>query len=391
MHDETTTLRNLLKDQRGRGCSEHMLTNILRDVLNEIAQMHGSNKSHGHISLDTLMYNRQTRRASLKPPLVLGEADQAEVSKDIADLGCAIVALLTFNSNKDPNNLIQGSRWKEYCFVSDQFAMVLTRSLSNVPGTRYGSVLEMLHDLTTEDSAFVSQALAAAPSQSDQDRRLLPLDKSQAYKTMLVTSRWQRLSRIPYLKASMLSGAILSAVALIVGTIKLKTKIEAPLSPKLPALSPSQQTNDKQKHQIEDAPNNSPTYNQVRLRGIDLPITNKMCNKRGTFCIYNLATMILEKSGEAQYSFSEMQSDQLVEISGTIQIAKTNVFYGDNSLSFSFRDDQKATTPGWAAAGLFSIGQDELKPGIRTVFKTTESFGSKTPVGLENIAFLFPK
>jgi len=391
MHDKPITFRNLLENQRVRGFSEHMLTNMLRDVLNEIAQMHNSNQSHGQISLDTLTYNRQTRRASLKPPLVLGEADQGEVSKDIADLGCAIVALLTFNSNKEPNNLLQGSSWQEYCFVSDQFAMMLTRSFSNVPGTRYGSAMEMLHELITEDSAFVGHSLAEAPYQSYQVRRLLPLDKSQTYKTILVTRRWESLSRTLYLKAAILSGAVLSAVALIVGTIKLKTRIEDSSSLKYPALTPSQQTNDNPKHQIEDVPSTSPTYNQVRLRGIDLPITNKICNKRGTFCIYNLAAMIFEKSGKAQYSFSEIQSGRLIEISGTIKIAEANEFYGGKPLSFSFRDDQKTTTPGWAAAGLFSMGQDELKPGIRTVFKTTESFGPKTPVGLENIAFLFPK
>lgn len=391
MHDNDVTIRNLLKDERVKSFSEHMLINILRDVLKEIAQMHGSNKTHGYVSLDTLTYNQQTRRAALKTPLVLGQADQAGVSRDISDLGISIVALLTFKSNKDPNQLIQESRWQEFCFISDQFAIVLTRSLSDIPGTRYDSALEMLNDLTTEESAFASQSLAATPSQCGQAQRLLPLDESQANKTMLVTNRWQSVSRTAYLKAAIVSGTILALLALIVGTMKLKTRIEEPPSPKHPALSQPQYNNENPKHQIEDDLNTRSTANQVRLIGIDIPITNKVCNKRSTFCIYNLARMIHERSGEAQYNFSEMQRDQLVEISGTIQIVKTNVFDGDKSLSFSFRDDQRNTTPGWAAAGLFSIDQDELKPGIRTVFKTTESFGAKTPVGLENIAFLFPK
>jgi hypothetical protein len=391
MQDQPTTFRNLIKDEPGRSFSEHMLTNVLHDVLNEISLMHNSNKSHGQISLDTLTYDQQRRRAGLNPPLLFAEANQTSISKDITDLGSVIVAVLTFNSNEELTGLIKDSRWQGYCLVSDQFARVLTRSLSKVPGVRYDSAVEMLRDLASKDNALIPQGLVVTPAQSDQARPLLPLIDSETSSTILVTSRWQSLSGNRSIIAIISAATIILGVSLIVSTIKPNTRIEAPLLLKYPGLSPSQDANYKSEQQIENSPSTSPADNKLYLNGIDLPITNRLCNKRGSFCIYNLAKIILEKSGEAHYSFSEMQRGRLIEIKGTIQIANNNVLGRGKSPSFTFRDDQNYTTPGWAAAGFFDIGQDVSNPGIRTVFKATESFGPKTPVGLENIAFLFPK
>ena len=159
MQDQPTTFRNLIKDEPGRSFSEHMLTNVLHDVLNEISLMHNSNKSHGQISLDTLTYDQQRRRAGLNPPLLFAEANQTSISKDITDLGSVIVAVLTFNSNEELTGLIKDSRWQGYCLVSDQFARVLTRSLSKVPGVRYDSAVEMLRDLASKDNALIPQGL----------------------------------------------------------------------------------------------------------------------------------------------------------------------------------------------------------------------------------------
>jgi len=134
------------------------------------------------------------------------------------------------------------------------------------------------------------------------------------------------------------------------------------------------------------------TNAEVYFTGIDLPVTNTLCNKKRSFCIYNLATLVNNESGEATYSFSDIANGQQVSINGTITISNIDRSGGNRTFTFSFRDDQNNTTPGWAAAGYFNLDQDSnpTKPGILTRFKTTESFGPKTPVGLENTSYLFP-
>ena len=134
------------------------------------------------------------------------------------------------------------------------------------------------------------------------------------------------------------------------------------------------------------------TNAEVYFTGIDLPVTNTLCNKKRSFCIYNLATLVNNESGEATYSFSDTANGQQVSINGTITVSNIES-NGDNRVfTFAFRDDQNNTTPGWAAAGYFNLDQDSnpAKTGILTRFKTTESFGPKTPIGLENTSYLFP-
>ena len=134
------------------------------------------------------------------------------------------------------------------------------------------------------------------------------------------------------------------------------------------------------------------TNAEVYFNGIDLPVTNTLCNKKKSFCIYNLATLVNNEKGEATYSFSDMANGVQISINGTITVSNIER-NGDNRIfTFAFRDDQNNTTPGWAAAGYFNLDQDPnpAKPGILTRFKTTESFGSKTPIGLENTSYLFP-
>lgn len=134
------------------------------------------------------------------------------------------------------------------------------------------------------------------------------------------------------------------------------------------------------------------TNTEVSFNGIDLPVTNTLCNKKRSFCIYNLATLVNNETGDATYSFTDMANGQQVSINGTITISNIDRNGGKRMFTFAFRDDQNNTTPGWAAAGYFNLDQDSnpSKPGILTKFKTTESFGPKTPVGLENTAYLFP-
>lgn len=151
-------------------------------------------------------------------------------------------------------------------------------------------------------------------------------------------------------------------------------------------VSETQVTNTFSSNQASTA-NNSES---VSFSGIDLPITNTLCNKKRNFCIYNLASLVASENGEATYTFSEQLNGENVTINGRIYIESIQKDGGSRSFNLRFEDNQASTSTGWAAAGRFELAQDSKKPGILSKFITTESFGPKTPVGLENTAYLFP-
>jgi len=131
----------------------------------------------------------------------------------------------------------------------------------------------------------------------------------------------------------------------------------------------------------------------VKFTGIDLPVTNTLCTKKGNFCIYGLADLVKNESGSANYRFSDVANGEQVNINGIIKIDNIERdANGFRTFYFGFEDDQSNTTIGWAAAGGFTLAQDPdpKKPGILTKFKTVRSYGPKTPVGLENTSYLFP-
>ncbi len=141
-----------------------------------------------------------------------------------------------------------------------------------------------------------------------------------------------------------------------------------------------------------EPPKDQNSSQQVILNGFDLPITNRLCNKKGTFCIYGLAKLVQEEAGAATYDFVDTANGERVTIYGDISIANLQrAADGRRTFTFAFRDDQTRTTSGWAAAGRLNLEQDPKQAGILTRFKTTESFGPKTPVGLENTSYLFPR
>ena len=135
-----------------------------------------------------------------------------------------------------------------------------------------------------------------------------------------------------------------------------------------------------------------PSSDKVFFKGIDLPVTNKLCNAKGTFCILGLATLVTQEAGEASYAYSETVNGEQINIRGTISVSNLEKEGDRRAFTFAFRDDQGTTSQGWAAAGFFNLDQDKdrSKQGLLTRFKTTESFGPKTPVGLENTSYLFP-
>ena len=131
----------------------------------------------------------------------------------------------------------------------------------------------------------------------------------------------------------------------------------------------------------------------VYFAGIKLPITDKLCNKRGSFCIFNLATVVQSERGRARYEFRDSLSGKNVFITGSIAVNKVKRSGSSRFFTFNWHDDRRKTTPGYAASGYFRLEQDKdpQKKGILTRFVTTRSYGSQTPVGLQNTSHLFPR
>jgi len=131
----------------------------------------------------------------------------------------------------------------------------------------------------------------------------------------------------------------------------------------------------------------------VLLAGVDLPVTNSLCNTKKTFCIQGLASLVDSKKSTASYRMREYIQGNLVNINGSITIRSTALVNGRKAITFNWYDDARTTSPAYLASGYLRLGSDPAgqKPGIRSVFTVTDSRGSATPLGLENISFLFPQ
>jgi len=193
------------------------------------------------------------------------------------------------------------------------------------------------------------------------------------------------------LKIGVATSIVLSTLSLLLVSWRNHSMLTVPQPAGKPSLDRRHGTDFPPKLAAETTPNHGAAEDQAYLAGVDLPVTNKLCNKKGTFCIYDLERLIHRKTAQATYRFSEVQNGELVSINGVIEISTSAEQNDNSSLLFPFRDDQSTTTPGWAGSGYFSIGKSASKPGIRTLFTVTESYGPKTPVGLENEAYVYPQ
>ncbi|TAD86851.1 MAG: hypothetical protein EA000_07615 [Oscillatoriales cyanobacterium] len=125
--DRGKSYRTLLLERQGKSFSEFEVTEILREVLPQLAELHvrgQARQAHGAVFLDNLVYDLADNRALLVGAIApeKQQPGQASISKDIYSLGVAALALLTAK----PLNLLRhpdGSwNWEEHCTVSDQLA-----------------------------------------------------------------------------------------------------------------------------------------------------------------------------------------------------------------------------------------------------------------------------
>jgi hypothetical protein len=282
--------------------------------------------------------------------------------------------------------------------------MDIEKAIASNPSSRYMSALEMLQDLDeqgkkhsfhtiNQNSTHVAQDYvhSSADAMRTEDSFLSELNApSGSHPTptilQLQESEWKPGQLFQIIGAALLGGVLVA----LTGFFYQRFNNQAH-----PAVSGSiinqdinlQSAHDLLQSPVDDAKNSA----QVTFSGINLPITNRLCTNRGNFCIYNLADLVNKGSGKATYSFSETQGGEIVNINGTISITNLQMEAGRRIITFAFRDDQSKTSPGWAAAGSFKLDQDKSRPGILTRFRTLESFGPKTPVGLENTSYVFPR
>jgi hypothetical protein len=389
MQDSFKTYRELLAEREGRGFSEEFLTEVLRSVLPELAILHASQRAHGEISPDTLIQNSQTLQASLKPSFEEVHGDLNIVAKDLHDLGVAVITLLTGKRPEELQDKDGRWRWQDERLVSDNFAMIINKAISKNSDQRFHNAMAMLHSL----NAGSNETILSSPK--DSSSICLTGDfHSQSFNLLdgnaIGSGKKSRLKIKSALHLLPITGAILATgIAIFFGVTKQRVTSNNSLPATTPNPDPEQSINPVTSNTLNRAAES--TSNNVYFNGISLPITNTLCNKKGSFCIYNLARLINQESGQATYSFSEMQNGEQVNIKGIITIADLKRDGANRTFTFSFSDDQNNTTLGWAAAGSFKLDQDNSKAGIITRFKTHQSFGPKTPVGLENTAYLFPQ
>ncbi len=389
MQDSFKTYRELLAERKGRGFSEQFLTELLRSVLPELVTMHDRQRAHGHISPDTLIHNPKTLQAGLKPSDEEVHADQFSVAKDIHDLGVAIITLLTGKRLEEMQDINGLSCWQDERLVSDNFAAVLNKAISNKSDLCFTDAKAMLYSLDSDNNeAFASSPRNSYSSKLEEDslNRFYSISNDNVLRNVR-DFKFTSISKFYFLP---IIGALLAAgIAIIIGATRQRvaSNISLPGS----SLNPDQALNLKSVISNTLNRDSEPNNSNVYFSGISLPITNHLCNKKGTFCIYNLANLIKQESGQSTYSFSEMHNGEQVDIKGTIVITDLKRDGDKRAYTFSFSDDQNTTSQGWAAAGSFRLDQDSSRPGILTIFKTQQSFGPKTPVGLENTAYLFPQ
>lgn len=403
MNGSAKSYGDLLAERNGKGFSEQKLIKVLCEILPELEALHAKRQAHGFISPQTLVLNSDTQQTTLMPPPAQPPWDHASTSRDLFDLGTTIIILFTgkpLMALKGPDGIL---RWQDDRLVSDNFANVINKATARTPVLRYSSAIAMLQDLDEQGGPDVIPPMKNKVTHGIQAHvydqvssthppaSLLPGTRA-AFSAPLRTAaasirqKTSQNQRFSVLLGAALLGGVLTVLAWF-SYLHLHPKTQI-------AYGTSELSGNQNENPITSPPQIPAGHTsaaQVTFSGIDLPITNKLCTNRGNFCIYNLAALINQESGEATYSFSETVEGQSVKINGKISIANLQKESGRRLFTFAFRDDQNNTSQGWAAAGSFRLDQDTTRPGILTRFKTLESFGPKTPLGLENTAYVFPR
>lgn len=201
--DRGKNYRTLLLERQGKSFSEFEVTEILRQVLPQLAEIHVRGQAHGSVFVDNLVYDRADDRALLVGAIAPEKQQlaQASISKDIYALGVAAIALLTAK----PLNLLRhpdGSwNWEENCTVSDQLAAVINRTIADPSPNSFASANEVLSALNFSpaqygyaDTAQVLPAIDQNPAGFYVPATALSFDSNESQKPQPKLLVWQWIS-----------------------------------------------------------------------------------------------------------------------------------------------------------------------------------------------------
>ncbi|TAG94065.1 MAG: hypothetical protein EAZ09_12275 [Oscillatoriales cyanobacterium] len=198
--DRGKSYRTLLLERQGKNFSEFEVTEILREVLPQLAEIHLRGQAHGAVFLDNLVYDLADNRALLVGAIAPEKQQlaQASISKDIYALGVAALALLTAK----PLNLLRhpdGSwNWEEHCTVSDQLAAVINRTIADPSPNSFASANDVLSALNFSpaqygyaDTAQVLPAIDQNPAGFYVPATALSFDSNESQKPQPKLLVWQ--------------------------------------------------------------------------------------------------------------------------------------------------------------------------------------------------------
>ncbi|MEZ2318933.1 MAG: hypothetical protein ACBR15_08050 [Microcoleus sp.] len=173
---EKKSLQVLLTQRQGRGFSEADVREVLRQVLPQLAQLHNEGKSHGTISLDTLVQRDGKIAIALLP--TTQPVSKARILKDIYDLGAAIIELLTAKAPNLLRNSDGSWNWEDDCAVTDQLVEVINRMVADLPQNRFNSTNEILSAL-----GLLANPPVGAPPNSPAPQASVKLPTSEPART----------------------------------------------------------------------------------------------------------------------------------------------------------------------------------------------------------------
>lgn len=195
--------RTLLLSRQPSKFTEPEVTAIIQQILPQLEQIHRQNLSHNNIDLDTIVTNQQ--QIFLLP----SDYNQpANPSKDIYDLGMAMIELLT---GKYPS-LMKASdgsfNWDDYCTVSDQLIVIINRLIT----PNYYSHFRLAIEALSEQPIPSYQPPTVVPTPNYQAPTLIPTQPSS------FISSPQRKWKMPLWGWAAIAGSflviILTAIAL---------------------------------------------------------------------------------------------------------------------------------------------------------------------------------
>lgn len=123
--------------------------------------------------------------------------------------------------------------------------------------------------------------------------------------------------------------------------------------------------------------------------GSNLAISDRMCNRKGPFCIFMLGSLVNSSKTHAEYTHKETINGKYVSINGRIKLEAASRENNPNRFAFNWEDDRSRTTMGYAGKSSFSIESNNKSQGFSTRFTTKTSLGIYAPVGLKNSAIIF--